>query len=179
MTCGEGDPVQNPADISVLIFSADAPIGRTLRVALKGIGVRTIHLAVDEAQVLDGFATTDAQAAVVYVVGGENDAGIEMIRFLRRSPRSPNTKVPIIAVSQSRDLPTVNRVINAGGHEYVLFPASGDALLKKITSARNSTRPFIETPDYVGPCRRRRSDKAYAGPERRANPPPPGEPEAT
>jgi hypothetical protein len=30
-------------------------------------------------------------------------------------------------------------VINAGGHEYVVFPASGDALLKKITAARQSS----------------------------------------
>ena len=59
-------------------------------------------------------------------------------------------------------------VINAGGNEYVLFPASGDALLKKITAARTTTRPFVEQPNYVGPCRRRRTDASYAGPERRA-----------
>jgi hypothetical protein len=53
----------------------------------------------------------------------------------------------------------------------VVFPASGDALLKKITAARQSSRPFIEQPDYVGPCRRRRNDPTYSGPERRASPP--------
>jgi two-component system, chemotaxis family, chemotaxis protein CheY len=168
--------MRNPADVSVLIFSADVSIGRTLRVALKGIGVRAIHLASDEAQLQEGFATADTQAVVVYVDAAENDSGLEMIRFLRRSPRSRNTRIPIVAVSQSRDLGTVTRVINAGGHEYVLFPASGDALLKKITSARGATRPFIETAEYVGPCRRRRADKAYTGPERRASAPPPPEP---
>lgn len=168
--------MRNPADVSVLVFSADVAIGRTLRVALKGIGVRAIHLASDETQLLEGFATTDTQAVVVYVDAAENDPGIEMIRFLRKSPRSRNTRVPIVAVSQSRDLGTVTRVINAGGHEYVLFPASGDALLKKITSARSATRPFIEAGDYVGPCRRRRSDKAYTGPERRASAQPAPEP---
>ena len=171
--------MRNPADVSVLIFSADVAIGRTLRVALKGIGVRTIHLASDETQLLEGFATTDTPAVVVYVDAAENDPGIEMIRFLRRSPRSRNTRIPVIAVSQSRDLGTVTRVINAGGHEYVLFPASGDALLKKITSARGATRPFIDMPGYVGPCRRRRSDTTYTGPERRASAPTPPEPEET
>lgn len=168
--------MRNPANVSVLVFSADVAIGRTLRVALKGIGVRAIHLASDEAQLLEGFATTDTQVVVVYVDAAENDPGIEMIRFLRRSPRSRNTRVPIVAVSQSRDLGTVTRVINAGGHEYVLFPASGDALLKKITSARSATRPFVDSAEYVGPCRRRRADKTYAGPERRASAPPPSEP---
>jgi hypothetical protein len=62
----------------------------------------------------------------------------------------------------------VNAVINAGGHEYVLFPVSGEALLKKILAARQPNRVFVEQPDYIGPDRRRRNDKMYKGPERRA-----------
>ena len=57
-------------------------------------------------------------------------------------------------MSQRRDLPTINAVMNAGAHEYVLFPASGDVLLKRISAACQSTRPFIETADYVGPERK-------------------------
>ena len=51
--------------------------------------------------------------------------------------------MPIIACSPRRDLATVHAVINAGGHEYVLFPASGDALLKKIIAARTANRAFV------------------------------------
>jgi DNA-binding response OmpR family regulator len=158
----------NPAEVSVLIFSTNVGVGRTLRMALRGMGARSIHLAADETQMFEGFAAMDTSAVLVYVDGPENDAGIDMIRFLRTSERSPNVRMPIVAASPRRDLATVNAVINAGGSEYVLFPASGDALLKKITAARTSTRPFIEHPSYVGPCRRRREDKSYAGPERRA-----------
>src|SRR5262249_25045464 len=95
------------------------------------------------------------------------DDGLEMIRFIRRAENSPNQRIPIIAVSPRRDLVTVNAVINAGGHEYVVFPASGEALLKKITAARQTTRAFIEQPRHAGPCRRRRTDPTYPGPERR------------
>jgi hypothetical protein len=35
----------------------------------------------------------------------------------------------------------INAVMNAGAHEYVLFPASGDVLLKRISAACQSTRP--------------------------------------
>lgn len=158
----------NPADVSVLIFSTNVGVGRTLRMALRGMGARNIQLAVDETQVFEGFAAMDTNAVLVYVDGPENDAGVDMIRFLRTSQRSPNVRMPIVAASPRRDLGTVNAVINAGGNEYVLFPASGEALLKKITAARTTTRPFIEQPNYVGPCRRRRDDKTYTGPERRA-----------
>jgi len=157
----------NPADVSILIFSTNVGVARTLRMALRGMGARSIQLAADEAQLFEGFAAADTNAVLVYVDAPENDAGVDMIRFLRTSPRSPNIRMPIVAASPRRDLATVNAVINAGGSEYVLFPASGDALLKKITAARFSTRPFIEHSSYVGPCRRRREDKSYTGPERR------------
>jgi hypothetical protein len=133
------------------------------------MGARAIQLAADETQMFEGFAAMDTNAVLIYVDGHENDPGVEMIRFLRTSPRSPNVRMPIVAASPRRDLGTVSAVINAGGNEYVLFPASGDALLKKITAARFSTRPFIEQPNYVGPCRRRREDKSYTGPERRTD----------
>jgi DNA-binding NarL/FixJ family response regulator len=161
--------MSDPADVSILIFSTNAGVARTLRMALRGMGARAIQLAADETQMFEGFAAMDTNAVLIYVDGHENDPGVEMIRFLRTSPRSPNVRMPIVAASPRRDLGTVSAVINAGGNEYVLFPASGDALLKKITAARFSTRPFIEQPNYVGPCRRRREDKSYTGPERRAD----------
>ena len=161
--------MKNPADVSILIFSANAGVARTLRMALRGMGARAIHLAADETQMFEGFAATDTNAVLVYVDGPENDPGIDMIRFLRTSPRTPNPRMPIVAASPRRDLGTVSAVINAGGNEYVLFPASGDALLKKVTAARTTNRLFIEQPTYVGPCRRRREDQTYKGPERRAD----------
>jgi two-component system, chemotaxis family, chemotaxis protein CheY len=160
--------MNNPTDVTILVCSSNASIARTLRMALRGIGVRAVHLAADSQQISDGFLSAEPTCLAVYVDGPEKDDGLEMIRFIRRSATSPNQRIPIIAVSPRRDLATVNAVINAGGHEYVVFPSSGETLLKKVTAARQTSRPFIEQPDYVGPCRRRRSDPAYAGPERRA-----------
>lgn len=160
--------MSNPADLNVIIVAKDGGIGRTVRMALRGMGLRSIQIAADLAQTRDYFATIEPHALVVYVDGPENDEGLELMRFIRRSPDSPSPRIPIIACSPRRDLATVHAVINAGGHEYVLFPVAGDALLKKIIAARQGNRAFIEQPDYVGPDRRRRDDKAYKGPERRA-----------
>jgi DNA-binding NarL/FixJ family response regulator len=159
--------MKDPAGLNVIIVTADGGIARTLRMALRGVNVRNITLAATQQQMLDAFSTAEPHALVIYVEGPENDPGLELMRYIRRSPQSPNTRIPIVAVSPRRELPTINAVINAGGHEYVLFPASGDTLVKKITAAWQTSRPFIEQPDYVGPCRRRRQDKAYSGPERR------------
>jgi DNA-binding response OmpR family regulator len=104
---------------------------------------------------------------VVVVEQVENDNGLSLIRFIRRWEKSPNPRIPIIAASPRAELQVVTAVVNNGGHEFVVLPASGDQLLKKIQSAIQSNRPFIEGPDYVGPDRRRRSDPNFIGPERR------------
>lgn len=160
--------MNNPTDVSVVVCSRIANIGRTLRMALRGMGVRVVSLATDNAQLLEAFSTAEPHCVIVYVDGPDaTDHGLETLQFIRRSEHSPRPRIPVIAVSPRRDLVTINAVINGGGHEYVLFPASGDALLKKITAARTATRPWIEKPDYFGP--ERRIDKETApDTERRA-----------
>lgn len=145
----------NSADVNVLISCNVTGIGRTLRMALRGMGVRKIFIASGVDQLEQGFAEVDPAVVVVYVDSSDaDDAGLTTLRHVRRSPDSPIPHIPVVAVSQRRDLPTINAVMNAGAHEYVLFPASGDVLLKRISAACSSTRPFIDTPDYVGPERK-------------------------
>lgn len=153
----------NPTDVNVLVCTNIVGIARTLRMALRGMGVRTVFLAHDINQLLDGFSVAEPHAIIVYVDGPEaNDDGLATLRFIRRSEQCPHNKVPVIAVSPRRDLPTINAVINGGAHEYVLFPAAGDTLVKKITAARTTSRPFIETEAYFGPERKQDRDAAAA-----------------
>ncbi len=147
--------MKNARDVSVLISCNVSGIARTLRMALRGMGVRRVFLATNAEQLEQGFAEIEPNVVVVYVDGDDpTDAGLVTLRHIRRSPDSPLPRIPVVAVSQRRDLPTINAVINGGAHEYVLFPASGDVLLKRIAAACQSTRPFIETPEYVGPERK-------------------------
>lgn len=145
----------NPADIGVLICAHLTGIGSTLRMALRGMGVRRTGLATDARQVLDGFAAVAPDVVIVYVdTASADDPGLQMLKFLRRSDQSPRRSIPVIAVSQQRDMATLRAVINGGAHEYLLFPASGEQLMKKIEAAIGSSRPFIDTVEYVGPQQR-------------------------
>jgi|JI10StandDraft_1071094.scaffolds.fasta_scaffold00898_36 DNA-binding NarL/FixJ family response regulator len=147
--------MSNPADVSVAICTHMSGIARTLRMALRGMGVRYVALANDTAQLVEGFAAAEPSCVIIYVESADPaDLGLQALNFIRKSADSPNARIPVVAVSSSRDLPTINAVINGGGHEYVLFPASGDVLLKKITAARTTTRPWIDRADYFGPERR-------------------------
>lgn len=147
--------MNNAADVSVLISCNVSGIARTLRMALRGMGVRRVFLATNAYTLDQGFAEIEPNVVVVFVDSDDpSDHGLATLRHIRRSPESPLPRIPVVAVSHRRDLPTINAVMNAGAHEYVLFPASGDVLLKRIAAACQSTRPFIETPEYVGPERK-------------------------
>lgn len=160
--------MKKPADTSVLVCSNLTGIARTLRMALRGMGVRSIPLAMDEAQTLEGFATAEPDCVVIYVDGPDaTDHGLQMLKYIRRHEKSPRPQIPIVVVSPCRDLVTINAVVNGGAHEYVLFPTSGDILLKKIVAACTTQRPWIDRPDYFGP--ERRSDReTQPAAERRA-----------
>jgi DNA-binding NarL/FixJ family response regulator len=158
----------NPADLSVLVCSDLLGIARTLRMALRGMDVRKVFLAADTPQLLEGFQTAEPHCVVVYVDNAdESDHGLAALQFIRRSEESPNSRIPVVVVSPSRDLATINAVVNAGAHEYVIFPAAGDVLVKKIIAARTTTRPWIDRPDYFGP-ERRVDREAQPDAERRA-----------
>lgn len=147
--------MNSSADVNVLISCNVTGIGRTLRMALRGMGVRRIFISANADQLEQGFAEVDPHVLLVYVDSANaDDAGLATLRHVRRSPDSLLPRIPVVAVSQRRDLATINAVMSAGAHEYVLFPSSGDVLLKRISAACQSTRPFIETPEYVGPERK-------------------------
>jgi DNA-binding NarL/FixJ family response regulator len=147
--------MSKPADVNVLVYASVHGIAQTMRMALRGIGVRTVHLAVNMNQMLEGFSVADPHVAVIYVDGSdETDPGLQMLAFIRRHAESPRRDIPVVVVSQRRDMSTIQAASNAGAHEYVLFPVSGDVLLKKVHAARTSNRGFIDTPDYVGPDRK-------------------------
>ncbi len=143
------------SDVNVLIFSTVQGVAATLRMALKGTGVRTVFLASTPEQVAEGFTAAEPHVMVIYVDSqAADDPRLQMLAFIRRSAASPRRDIPVVVVSQQRGMATIQAAIDGGAHEYVLFPAAGDVLLKKVHAARTSTRPFIDTPEFVGPERR-------------------------
>lgn len=147
--------MKNPADVSVVICTNMTGIARTLRMALRGMGVRKVVLAANTQQLVEGFAVSEPHCVILYVDSDNpSDDGLMALNFIRRSDDSPNPRIPVIAVSPRRDLQTINAVINGGAHEYVLFPSAGNILLKKIISTHMTPRPWIDREDYVGPERR-------------------------
>ncbi len=97
----------------------------------------------------------------------EGMTGIEFARALRMSKTTPNPFVPIIMLTGHTHIDHVRQARDAGINEFLAKPVSAKGIMTRLVSVIEHPRPFVRTPEYFGPCRRRRVEK-YEGPERRA-----------
>lgn len=96
-------------------------------------------------------------------------SGLEFTERVRTAPDSPNPFVPIVMLTGHTSVEHVNAARDAGVNEFLAKPVSAKALMNRLVAVIEHPRPFVRTRCYFGPCRRRRRDSAYHGPERRAS----------
>ena len=98
----------------------------------------------------------------------EGMSGFDFAKLVR-TPESPNPYLPIIMLSGNSSAECVNGARDAGVNEFLAKPVSAKAIMVRLTSVIENPRPFVRTQGYFGPCRRRRGNQEYRGPERRAD----------
>lgn len=98
----------------------------------------------------------------------EGMTGLELARKIRTDPQAPNPFVPIIMLTGYTNTQYVLRARDAGINEFIAKPVSAKTLMARLVAVIEHPRPFVRTTQYFGPCRRRRADDDYEGPERRA-----------
>lgn len=98
---------------------------------------------------------------------GKGDEGVQLVRRIRNDPASPNPYLPILMLTGYTEHRRVVSARDAGVSEFLSKPFTIVGLLKRVEALITQPRPFVRSPDYFGPDRRRRADPAYKGPERR------------
>jgi len=99
----------------------------------------------------------------------DNDRdGLEFVRRIRNTEDLPNRVANIFMLTMRGSLDDVEAARRAGVDGYLRKPISALALQQRVRRVMVSPQPFVVTPTYVGPCRRRRRpDLNYGGPLRR------------
>lgn len=98
--------------------------------------------------------------------------GLDFTRMVRTGKDSPNPFVPIIMMTAYAEKQRVMEARDAGITEFIAKPLSAKTLMGRITAVIEHPRPFVRSPRYFGPDRRRRQASDYTGPERRKSEPP-------
>lgn len=100
-------------------------------------------------------------------------SGLEFTREVRRNTTGMSRETPIILLAGAIDHEQLMSARQAGINEFLLKPVSAQGVLSRIEEVVLRPRKFIDSRNYVGPCRRRKEDPAYAGPWRRLTDEPP------
>ena len=100
-------------------------------------------------------------------------SGLEFTREIRRNTTGLHRETPIILLAGVIDHDQLMSARQTGINEFLLKPVSAQGVLSRIEEVVLRPRKFIDSRNYVGPCRRRKEDPGYAGPWRRLTDEPP------
>jgi two-component system chemotaxis response regulator CheY len=156
--------------VSALILDDNAHMRGLVRVILASFGMRNIEEAADCNTAIGLVAAGDVDIAFVdFKLSGLD--GLDFCRRIRQSPDSPNRYLPIIMITAYSERGRVIDAINAGVDEFLVKPVRAVDVANRVNAVVERRRPFIQTPGYFGPDRRRRDDPRHRGPWRRASDP--------
>lgn len=137
-----------------------------------GVGGITVCSSGDEArgllQVLAASRSSDMKMVDIVLADWmmPEGNGEELIRWIRNNNDDKIKFLPVILLSAFTDKQTIITARDAGANEALVKPVSGENLANRILNVINHPRPYIKSPDYFGPDRRRKTQK-FKGDEKR------------
>jgi DNA-binding response OmpR family regulator len=154
------------SDLSVLIVDANAHHRAIVSEILRAAGVTRIFSAENANEALQEMRMWQPGVVILEWALAPID-GVELTKRVRRGEPGVDRTVPIVMVTSRNTVADVELARAAGVHEYAIKPVSSGALLTRIEAAALRARRFVDSPVYVGPCRRRKKVDQYQGPRRR------------
>ena len=132
---------------------------------LRCMNITQIKTFYEVKEAIAGGASLSPDVMVMdYLADGAN--GEDGVRLIRRQEDERLAFVPIVVVSAYTEYWRVMAARDAGATEIVALPVSVRVLYKTLTRIATQPRPFVRTPDYFGPDRRRKQ-RPFEGPDRR------------
>lgn len=153
--------------LKILVVDDNAQMRTIIGTVLSAAGVRQLHYAPDGAKGLETLNRIDIDVAYVdYEMPVMN--GLAFISAVRARSR-PDRFLPIIMLTGHSDLPRLNGARDRGVTEFLTKPVTARTILTRLSAVIFHPRPFVNTPGFFGPDRRRRALGGYGGPLRRAS----------
>jgi two-component system, chemotaxis family, chemotaxis protein CheY len=136
--------------LRVLIIEDNSFTRRINRALLAHVGIKTIYEAVDGISGLEGIRK---YAPDLVVVDWDLPllTGAELVRMVRSPSTFPLPDVPIIVLTCHGERWRVIEAQRCGANEFLVKPASAQAMLDRIVSIFKNPRPMVQLRNYYGP----------------------------
>jgi CheY-like chemotaxis protein len=158
--------------LKILLVDDNHHMRLLLTEILRAIGVKEVFEAANGAEALQTMRKNPIDIVMTDLAMQPLD-GIDFVRRLRNTSESANPMVPVIMITGHSTLRRVAEARDVGVTEFLSKPVTARGVIERIRRVVENPRPFVKTPTYFGPDRRRRDDPDYPGPFRRLNDKPP------
>lgn len=153
--------------LRVLVVDDNKQMRTIIGTVLSAAGVRHLHYAPDARDALQVMKHLPVDVAYVdHEMPGLS--GVELVRKIR-AMEGPEQFMPLIMLTGHSDVRRLNEARDAGVNEFLGKPVTAMAILRRLDAVIMKPRPFVSSPDFFGPDRRRRADIGYRGPMRRVS----------
>lgn len=154
------------SDLSFLLIDDNNYMLSIIKTLLRGFGVHEIHEAHDAAEAFEEFRNMPIDIILLDYAMDTLD-GIEFARMVRTADDTPNPYIPIVMLSAYSERYRVTDARDVGITEFLRKPICATDLHSRIIQVIENPRPYIRSPKYFGPDRRRVVMPNFKGEERR------------
>jgi len=151
------------ARATVLLFDPVHVNQRTTRYALFEIGFRQIECVAS----LADFKTALADSAPTLIVAESSATDTDifnLVRSVRRGDVGGNPFVVMLLTTWSRDTSHIRKAIECGADDVIVRPFSTMFAEERVKTLIKGRKDFIVTSDYIGPDRRKDTERSTDAP---------------
>ena len=144
-------------DVDVYLGEPNEQVRESMRAMMRGEGFRRTRTFARMDDLLNAIKEAPPD---LLIAADDIDATLfDTIRDIRhfKIGRNPFIMITLMVRAESDD--AVKRAILAGADDVMIKPVSPGKLLERIAYLTHNRLPFIATTDYVGPERRRQTDR--------------------
>jgi two-component system, chemotaxis family, chemotaxis protein CheY len=151
--------------LKVVVVDDNDHMRSLLHSMLHAFGIRTV---IGSADGKSGFATVQSAKPdfVLTDYSMQPVDGTEFVRMIRALPE-PMAYLPVIMVTGHGERHYVERARDSGVTEVLTKPVTARDLYLRIMDVIERPRPFVKSPSFVGPDRRRKILRSDSCPKRR------------
>jgi len=139
---------------SVLIVGDNQNMRECVRTILQALGVVNIDEGHESEHAIAKICDFSIDLVVTDGVMEPKD-GLDLVKWIRTAPDSPNNFLPIIIVTGHTEKTRITEAHDAGINEFIAKPISARALYRRFVSVI-APRHLVHTRSYFGPDQRRK-----------------------
>jgi two-component system chemotaxis response regulator CheY len=154
--------------LRILLVDDNEPMRKLLRGMLLAFGISDIVQADGVRSGLESMKRNKPDIVFVDWFMEPVD-GLELVRAVRRPDAGEDgldPYTPIIMMTGYAEEHRVREARDSGVTEFLSKPISAEGVLRRLIAVVEHPRPFVRTPTYFGPDRRRKQ-RPFKGPDRR------------